>query len=84
MILPPPYEVNGHSANEVLIEIGGYEMTLQEAIIGGFLVDGSLPPSANNTTSLIHGGDANEILVSVNGVNKSLHEDNYLNNKIVI
>ena len=69
-----PHEVNGHSADDVLIMVGEYTMTLQEAIIGGFLVDGSLPPSANNTTSLIHGGDANEILVSVKGVGKSLQQ----------
>jgi len=73
----PIYEVNGHSADDVLVMVGEYTMTLQEAI-GDNLFDYSNTPLVNRdpsyTQELIHGCDAIEIFVSVNGDEMNLQD----------
>ncbi|MBR9701972.1 thrombospondin type-1 domain-containing protein [Candidatus Pacearchaeota archaeon] len=63
----------GHGAEDLLISVNGYTMTLQEAIDNDFLVDnGPSPTSDIYTTQTLSGNSADEIFVSIDGIGRSL------------
>ncbi len=65
----------GHGADEILISVNDFTMTLQEAIDNAFLVDGTSSPTQDYTTEIsgaYQTGD--EIYVSVSGSGKTLQQ----------
>ena len=63
-----------HDAEHVLVTINSYTMSLQEAVDGGYLVDGANPPSQDGTTSVSSGHTGDKIWVSVDGSEMSLQD----------
>jgi hypothetical protein len=66
--------VDTHDANEILITLNGFKMTLQEAIDNKFLVDEIALPTRHYTSSVNPGHTADEIIISINGQVKTLQE----------
>jgi hypothetical protein len=65
----------GHGADVILVSVGGYSMTLQEAADHGFLVDGGPVPTTSYTQQVPDSGhDGSEIYVSVDGDEKTLQQ----------
>ena len=60
-----------HSADEILVTVDGFTMTLQEAITDNVFVDGA---TESQTTEVNPGHDADEIWVSVDGDEKTLQD----------
>ncbi len=55
----------GHSADQILITVNGYTMTLQEALDNNFLAEGGAVPTHDYTTNLNPGHLGSEIMVVV-------------------
>ncbi len=62
----------GHGGNNVLVSVNGFNMTLQEAIDGGFLVDQGSVPSTSGITSISTGHSSENVWVSVDGDERTL------------
>lgn len=54
-----------HNASEILIDVDGFSMTLQEAMDGGFLKDGGGSPTKDYTTSIAVGHLGNDIKIYI-------------------
>jgi len=61
-------DVQGHTADEILINIKGHTMTLEEAITPINYFKYNNIPSSDGTTELISGHDGNEIKIFANGI----------------
>lgn len=70
----------GHGADEVLILVNGFSMTLQEAIDYGFLLDCGIEPTKSYSTSGDH--IANEILVNIQAYTSSQNLQEVLSNNL--
>ena len=57
----------GHDANEILIEVGEYTMTLQEALTNDFLMNPSKSPTRDYTTSSPFSHSGSEIQIYIEG-----------------
>lgn len=76
IILGSVYAVSdpGHSADEILVTINNYIMTLQEAIDNGFLMEGGAVPSQDYTTNLNPSHLGSEIKINLGGTTTTIQD----------
>jgi hypothetical protein len=65
----------GHSADEILISIKGYTMTLQEAYDNNFLKDGAVAPVSDGTKNLDKSHSAENLQIYLKNIGRTSLQD---------